>query len=159
MKSTKNLGASVRSRLRRLADESGEDFQLFGDPDEGHIRKIFHEILMLEVDDDGIFFDLETLMVGPIREDQAYGGVRVEVVAHLTSARVSLQVDVGFGDAITPDASMMEFPPLLDFPAPWLRAYPRETVIDAIRAFIETPLRAAARGTRFTLSWRAGTWS
>lgn len=43
--------------------------------------------------------------------------------------QVRLQVDVGFGDAITPEASVVEFPPLLDFPAPRLRAYPRETVV------------------------------
>ena len=42
---------------------------------------------------------------------------------------MKLQVDVGFGDAITPEASLIEFPPLLDFPAPRLRAYPRETVV------------------------------
>ncbi|MCX5742526.1 MAG: nucleotidyl transferase AbiEii/AbiGii toxin family protein [Proteobacteria bacterium] len=40
-----------------------------------------------------------------------------------------LQVDVGFGDAITPEASVVEFPPLLDFPAPRLQAYPRDTVV------------------------------
>jgi hypothetical protein len=55
--------------------------------------------------------------------------VRVEVVARVTNARVRLQVDVGFGDAVTPEAMLVEIPPLLDFPAPRLRAYPRETVV------------------------------
>ena len=55
--------------------------------------------------------------------------MRVTLFARVTSARVRLQVDVGFGDAVTPAAAMVDFPPLLDFPAPRLRAYPRETVV------------------------------
>jgi predicted nucleotidyltransferase component of viral defense system len=101
----------------------------FGEPGEAHVREVFAEVLALGVDDDGVRFDLDSLAVGPIREDQAYGGVRVEVIARVTTARVRLQVDVGFGDAITPEAAVVEYPPLLDFPAPRLRAYPRETVV------------------------------
>ncbi len=67
--------------------------------------------------------------MGPIREEQDYGGVRVVLIARVTNAKVRLQVDVGFGDAITPEAVNVDFPPLLDFPAPNLRAYPRETVV------------------------------
>jgi hypothetical protein len=48
--------------------------------------------------------------------------VRLVIVARVTAAQVRLQVDVGFGDAITPDAAVVEFPPLLDFPAPRIRA-------------------------------------
>lgn len=101
----------------------------FGDPGEEHVREVFAEVLALGVPDDGVRFDLGTLSVGLIREEQEYGGVRVELLARLTNAHVRLQVDVGFGDAITPEASVVEFPPLLDFPAPRLRAYPRETVV------------------------------
>jgi sRNA-binding protein len=71
-----------------------------------------------------VHFDLATLTVGLIREDQEYGGVRAEVVARVTNAQVRLQVDVGFGDAVTPDALVVELPPLLDFPAPRLRVRP-----------------------------------
>jgi predicted nucleotidyltransferase component of viral defense system len=177
-KSPKDIGASVRARLLRLARNRGEDFQLvltryanerllyrlassrhasrfvlkgaalftiwtgephratrdvdllgFGDPSEDHIRSVFAEVLAVEVDDDGVRFDPSTLEVGPIREEQDYGGVRVVLLGQVTSAKVRLQVDVGFGDAITPDAVNVDFPPLLDFPAPNLRAYPRETVV------------------------------
>jgi len=86
-------------------------------------------VLALDVADDGVRFDLGSLAVGLIREEQEYGGVRVELVARITNAQVRLQVDVGFGDAITPEASVVEFPPLLDFPAPRLCAYPRETLM------------------------------
>jgi predicted nucleotidyltransferase component of viral defense system len=101
----------------------------FGDPSEAHIRDVFTEILAQEVPDDGVRFDLGSLAVGLIREGQEYGGVRVELIARVTTAKVRLQVDIGFGDAITPDARVLEFPPLLDFPAPHIRAYPRETVV------------------------------
>ena len=52
----------------------------------------------------------------------------MEVIACVTASQVRLQVDVGFGDAITPGATLVDFPALLDFP-PRLRAYPRETVV------------------------------
>ena len=101
----------------------------FGDPGVDHMREVFAEVLSLDVADDGVRFDLGSLAVGLIREEQEYGGVRVEFIARITNAQVRLQVDVGFGDAITPEASIVEFPPLLDLPAPRLRAYPRETVV------------------------------
>jgi predicted nucleotidyltransferase component of viral defense system len=101
----------------------------FGEPGVGHVREVFVEVLALDVVDDGVRFDLGSLAVGLIREEQEYGGVRVELIARITNAQVRLQVDVGFGDAITPEASVVEFPPLLDFPAPRLLAYPRETVV------------------------------
>lgn len=69
------------------------------------------------------------MVVSATREDQEYGGVRVVLLAHVASARVRLQVDVGFGDAIRPPAAVIDFPVLLDFPAPRLRGYPRETVV------------------------------
>jgi len=105
----------------------------FGDPGVAHVREVFTKVLAHDAVDDGVQFDLATLEVGLIREDQEYGGVRVEVVARVTNARVRLQVDVGFGDVVTPEAMLVEIPPLLDFPAPRLRAYPRETTVREIR--------------------------
>jgi len=101
----------------------------FGDPGEAHIREVFIEVLMLQVDDDGVRFNLDSLEVGRIRHDQEYGGVRVEMIALVTAARIRLQIEVGFGDAITPEATMVDFPSLLDFKPPHLLVYPRETVV------------------------------
>ena len=108
----------------------------FGDPGVEHVREVFVDVLALEVAEDGVSYDLgarvavgHALLPADAGEEQEYGGVRVELVARITNAQVRLQVDVGFGDAITPEASVVEFPPLLDFPAPRLRAYPRETVV------------------------------
>jgi hypothetical protein len=81
------------------------------------------------VADDGLRFDPAPVHGGRIREDQEYEGLRIHFVALLERARVPLQIDIGFGDAITPAAVAVEFPTLLDVPAPALRAYPRETVV------------------------------
>jgi predicted nucleotidyltransferase component of viral defense system len=124
-------GASLFTLWTGKPHRATRDLDLlgFGDPGEEHVRQVFAEVLALEVRDDGVRFDLDTLAVGLIREEQEYGGVRVEFVARVTNAQVRLQVDVGFGDAITPEASIVEYPTLLDFPSPRLRAYPRETVV------------------------------
>ena len=45
-----------------------------------------------------------------IKEDAEYEGVRVNVTARIGTARLELQVDVGFGDAVTPAASIVELP-------------------------------------------------
>ena len=74
-------------------------------------------------------FRSETIRVRQIREDNIYGGVRVTLEARQGKIRIPLQVDIGFGDAVTPEAQQEEFPTLLDFPAPILLVYPRETAI------------------------------
>lgn len=80
--------------------------------------------------DDGIVFDLESIAGEPIRKDAGYGGVRIKLRATLDGARLSLQIDIGFGDAITPAAQSVDYPTLLtDVPAPTLRAYPKATVV------------------------------
>jgi hypothetical protein len=101
----------------------------FGDAMEERLRTVFTEVARVTVPDDGVSFDAERIETSSIREGQEYGGVRVHLSARIATAVIRLQVDVGFGDAITPAAVEVEFPPLLDFPAPRLRAYPRETVV------------------------------
>ena len=65
-----------------------------------------------------------------IREDNTYGGTRITLVARIGSARCALQIDVGFGDAVTPGPQTVAYPTLLgDFTAPTLRVYPVYTVI------------------------------
>src|SRR5262249_45657516 len=64
-----------------------------------------------------------------IKEDADYEGVRVQFHATLARARIPMQLDIGFGDLITPGPTEVEYPTMLDFPAPALRAYPKETVI------------------------------
>lgn len=100
-----------------------------GPDDVDHLTATFREIATIELDD-GIVFDAESIRADPIRETNAYGGIRVRVVGRIGTTRCSLQVDVGFGDAVTPDPEFAAYPPLLpDFDAPRLRVYPVYTVI------------------------------
>ncbi len=101
----------------------------YGDNSPEAIDDTFRAILTQPVDDDGVAFDVDGLEVAPIREDLEYGGVRVRTQAAIGVARIPIQVDVGFGDAITPGPIEIDYPALLDAPAPHLRAYPIETVV------------------------------
>ncbi len=69
------------------------------------------------------------LEAAPIREEVEYGGVRVRTTATIAGARIPIQVDIGFGHAVTPAPVEIDYPTLLDAPAPHLRAYPIETVV------------------------------
>ena len=93
------------------------------------LNQIFRDVCTLNVEGDGLVFLSETIRVRQIREDNVYGGIRVTFEARLGKIRIPLQVDIGFGDAVTPEAQQEEFPTLLDFPAPILLIYPRETAI------------------------------
>ena len=90
---------------------------------------VFRSICGIAVDD-GIVFDPASVAGTEIRKDAGYGGVRIDVRATLDGARLALQVDIGFGDAVTPAAQSVTYPTLLaDVPAPTLRAYPKATVV------------------------------
>ncbi len=64
-----------------------------------------------------------------IKEDADYEGVRVTFLSHLERARIPMQIDIGFGDTITPPPVETSFPTILNGPAPLLLAYPKETVV------------------------------
>ncbi len=100
-----------------------------GDNDVGAIADTFRSICAEPVADDGVVFDHAGLQAAPIREEVEYGGVRVRTTATIAGARIPIQVDIGFGDAVTPAPVEIDYPALLDAPAPHLRAYPVETVV------------------------------
>lgn len=93
------------------------------------LRDIFRDLCELPVAQDGLAFESDSVKAEEIREDNLYQGVRVTLVTRLGKARVPIQVDIGFGDAVTPKPVQTDFPTLLDFPAPRLAMYPRETVV------------------------------
>lgn len=101
----------------------------YGSSDLGRLEAVFRDLCRIGVEADGLTFMEDTVSCGSIREDQEYGGVRIHMLAMLGKARIPLQIDVGFGDAITPSPAEVVFPTLLDLPAPHVRAYPRETVV------------------------------
>ena len=101
----------------------------FGPDDIDTAVAAFREICALEVED-GIAFDPTTVKGSVIRKDAGYGGVRIDLLGKLDSARITLQVDIGFGDAVTPAPESVSYPVLLDgLPAPRLRSYPKYTVV------------------------------
>jgi predicted nucleotidyltransferase component of viral defense system len=107
------------------------DLDLLGQatgPAKGY-RKIFVEVCGQKVEDDGLTFLAETIRVEKIRDEEAYEGIRVLLEARLATARIPLQIDVGFGDVITPEPMEIDYPTLLAFPKPKMRAYPKETVV------------------------------
>jgi hypothetical protein len=94
-----------------------------------HIRAVVAELCRLNIEPDGVEFDPASIEVQRIKEDAEYEGVRVRFHATLAKARIPMQIDVGFGDVIVPRPIEVEYPAMLEFPAPVLRAYPRETVV------------------------------
>jgi predicted nucleotidyltransferase component of viral defense system len=100
----------------------------FGDPSPSAMVAAFKEILATDAVD-GVAFDLDALRVDQIREELEYGGLRLRTTASISGARIAVTVDVGFGDALEPGVEVIDYPCILDLPAPRLNAYARETVM------------------------------
>ena len=93
------------------------------------IKKMFLQILAIETND-GVIFNAETLNSSEINEQNQYTGVRVKVIAQLANIKQNIQIDIGFGDVITPAPQTLHYPILLeDFEVPIIQAYTIETVI------------------------------
>ncbi len=101
----------------------------FGEPTPASVASMIDQIIATTVEDDGITFDAASIRAEEIRENDDYGGIRATFTATLDKAVIPLQVDVGFGDAITPAAEDRTYPVLVGMAAPTLRMYPVETVI------------------------------
>ncbi len=95
----------------------------------GNLEQIARMVCETEVPDDGITFDLESIKAQRIKEDADYEGVRIRAFALLEKSRIPLQIDIGFGDALVPDAVPSTLPSMLGFPAPTLRCYQSLTMI------------------------------
>lgn len=105
------------------------DFLGLGSSELPIIEEIFKEICSIDVQD-GVAFQPQTVLAAEIRKEANYAGVRVILLTTLDGARCQIQADIGFGDAVTPRAEVVEYPILLkDLEAPKLHAYPRYTVV------------------------------
>ncbi|MEO8922636.1 MAG: nucleotidyl transferase AbiEii/AbiGii toxin family protein [Caldimonas sp.] len=101
----------------------------FGPADVDILVATFREIVAIRMDD-GIVFDPESVRATAIREAAEYGGIRLRLDGRINNVRLALQIDVGFGDAVTPPAEMAVLPALLErLASPKLRVYPVYTVI------------------------------
>jgi len=104
------------------------DFLGHGDPDPERLATDFREIMAI-ASDDGLVFEVDAIVASVIREEMEYGGARLKTAAYLEKTRIPLTIDIGFGDAMADATQRLDYPTLLDFPAPNVRAYPPATVI------------------------------
>lgn len=119
-----DLWFDVQHRPTRDADSLG-----FGSSDLRSLEQTFKQICTIEADD-GVLFQADSVHAEEIRNEANYPGVRITLVSTLDGARSHLQIDVGFGDVVTPAPEKIEYPVLLDdLKAPKLRTYPKYTVI------------------------------
>lgn len=119
-----NLWYAMPHRPTRDVDLLG-----FGASDLESLAQAFREIVSVAADD-GMVFDAASVQVEEIRKSAGYAGARVLVSAELARARCKTQIDIGFGDAITPGPVDATYPVLIaDFPPPQLRTYPVYTVV------------------------------
>lgn len=105
------------------------DFLGFGSADQDALQSVVRDACTIDVPD-GMRYDPASIRIREIREDARYAGLRVTLTGRLKNARCPVQLDLGYGDAVTPGPEEALYPTLLDdLPAPRLRVYPRETVM------------------------------
>ena len=105
------------------------DFLAAGAAEQPAIRAAVETVCGIPCPEDGVVFDVATIRIRSIRRDQPEGGLRTRLQGHLGNIRLALQMDIGFGDVITPEREQQDYPTLLDLPAPRLWTYPREAMI------------------------------
>lgn len=97
-----------------------------GAPSADELRSVFQEVCATAVQSDGMRFDAASVTADAIREDNVYQGLRIKLTGYLGTARIPIQVDVGFGDVITPGPTQETFGPILEYPPPSWRPIRRK---------------------------------
>ena len=105
------------------------DFLASGLETDAAIRTSLEAVCEIPCSEDGVVFDPATIRIDTIRDELLYGSLRVRIQGSLGQARLALQVDIGFGDVITPERVEQDYPTLLNLPVPRLWTYPRETLV------------------------------
>lgn len=94
------------------------------------LTKIFKKIVAIDCDEDGVYFDTESIKTEPITVDKKYPGSRFYVTAHMDTIVHNMTVEIGFGDVVSPCPMAIDFPLLLpNIPSVNLQAYSLETVV------------------------------
>jgi predicted nucleotidyltransferase component of viral defense system len=110
--------------------------------------------------EDGIVFHRESVEGARIKEDDEYDGVRIKLLAELAGARIPMQIDIGFGDAVYPEPKLSSFPVLLPMEAPLIRAYPRESAIaEKFHAMVVLDIRNSRMKDFYDVWLMASTWT
>jgi predicted nucleotidyltransferase component of viral defense system len=111
-------------------------------------------------ENDGIRFDGESVEGARIKEEDEYNGVHVKFHAVLAGARIPMQIDIGFGDAVYPEPGFASFPVLLPMEAPLIRAYPREAAIaEKFNAMVVLDIRNSRMKDFYDVWFMANTWT
>lgn len=105
------------------------DLLAFGENSVELLESTVRKACEVTVAKDGLRFDPTSVSGSRIKEGADYEGVRLRFEGFLEKARIPMQIDIGFGDIVHPGPSEVNYPTILDFPAPILRAYPRESVV------------------------------
>ncbi len=108
-----------------------KDIDLLGSADNSieNIETVVRDVCTVPVSDDGIAFSPDSVKGELIKEESTYSGVRVKFMGQLENARIPMQIDVGFGDAVFPPPEERTYPAMLEFEAPRLKMYSLEAVI------------------------------
>ena len=125
-------GALMLQAWRLSQTRSTRDIDLLGmtSNELDHIARLVKDICVVDIPrDDGMQYVPDSVQAIRIKEDAEYEGVRVTFKAFMGSARLPMQIDIGFNDVITPGPQPVEYPVLLDHPAPALIGYTPETVV------------------------------
>jgi predicted nucleotidyltransferase component of viral defense system len=105
---------------------------------EAEIVSQIRDILVMNVEPDGLTFKADSIQAERITEDADYEGIRIRFLGLLERARIHMQIDIGFGDVVYPEPERMDFPAMLDFSAPRLLCYSREsTIAEKIEAMVK----------------------
>jgi predicted nucleotidyltransferase component of viral defense system len=125
-------GGALLYAFEKEASRPTMDIDLLGlriDNDLIHFKDVFLEICQIEDATDAVTFNLDTLTTAKINKVDKYAGVRVKIEVKLGNIKQNLQIDIGFGDVVTPNPIEMDYPTLLDMNAPKIQAYSIETLI------------------------------
>jgi predicted nucleotidyltransferase component of viral defense system len=94
-----------------------------------YLKNVFTEICQKNDEQDAVTFNLDSLITSEIAKESKYSGVRIKIDAFLGTMRQTLQIDIGFGDVVTPKPVFMVYPTLLVMNQPHIWAYSIESVI------------------------------
>jgi predicted nucleotidyltransferase component of viral defense system len=125
----------------------------------GDVEQTIRGICEIE-EEDGVVFDRASVEGTKIKEDDEYDGVRVKLLADLAGARIPMQIDIGFGDAVYPEPELASFPVLLQMEAPLIRAYPREaSIAEKFQAMVLLDIRNSRMKDFYDIWFIANTWT
>jgi len=97
--------------------------------EEADIVAQIQDILTVDVETDGLIFDSDSIQAERITENADYKGIRIRFLGVLGTARINMQIDIGFGDGVYPAPEKSNLSTMLNFPAPRLLCYSCESSI------------------------------